>query len=141
MFKRVFSTLNYDVVEEVLLEAKSLINEQRHIINDQQEKIDDLQEQINQLKKQLDQSQKNVDFPLFGERMPTPFVFETNASANCPKCGMSWEGTMGYSCPDPFCPIVPNTSSLTGYTLRNDYDDRRARRDNMSSPGDKDYQD
>lgn len=145
MFGKISLFRNIDVVGEVLAEAKQLLNEQKEIIENQQEeivrlkedhnsKIDDLQKQISQLKEQIDKTEK----PRVN---PAPYVFEYNPSTVCPKCGISWEGTMGYSCPDSHCPIQPNTSTLTNYTLHNDYDDMRARRDNMSSPGNKDYKD
>jgi ArsR family metal-binding transcriptional regulator len=102
MFNKFSLFRNLDIVGEVLTEAKQLLNEQRKTIERQQEEIDNLQQQISRLNEQTGETEKKVDpFKVY----PTPYVFEHNPSTICPRCDMSWEGTMGYSCSDSLCPF------------------------------------
>lgn len=66
-----------------------------------------------------------------------------NPSTICPKCGMNWDGIMGYVCMNQPCPIQPSSTLSVSSVSRNDDEwyTGRAGRDNMSNPGDKSYDD
>ena len=57
----------------------------------------------------------------------------------CGKCGMTFDGVTSYYCSVQDCPTFFVPTSITGTNAN--YYNTQARRDNMSSPGDKDYED
>ena len=76
-----------------------------------------------------------------------PFIpdYPYNRETRCSKCGMVFSGITGYSCPDAQCPTFAKTYCVSN-TYANPapesyFESIRASRENMSSAGDKDYED
>ena len=63
-------------------------------------------------------------------------------SNTCTRCGISFSGITGYYCQNINCPTFTKVSySYSSAAPESYFNSIRAARDNMSSPGDKDYQD
>jgi hypothetical protein len=72
--------------------------------------IEWLQEQIYHLQTQVRELEMKLDRITY-----VPPVFPTtplrSTSSTCTKCGMRWEGTMVYFCPQSDCPIQKKVTS------------------------------
>jgi hypothetical protein len=62
--------------------------------------IEWLQEQIYELQVQMRELEAKLD-----HIMIQPSIQPYNGVTTCTKCGMRWEGTMGYVCTDLKCPV------------------------------------
>lgn len=60
---------------------------------------------------------------------------------SCSKCGISFSGVTNYYCHNINCPMFVKTTAYSSAASESYFNSIRAARDNMSSPGDKDYQD
>lgn len=58
------------------------------------------------------QESNKISYPDISKPVVIPTVFPSPTNANktkCYQCGMTWEGVMGYWCPNMTCPMQTKT--------------------------------
>lgn len=73
-----------------------------------------IKELFDEVMKRLDDIEMKINrIPQVQPVYPTTPVTPSFGTTICSRCGMKWEGAMGYVCPDTYCPVQLKVTSQT----------------------------